>query len=82
MSTVSTMVIAHCRDADETPVAVGYYKIRFIKPVFLGDTVSTVYRISAVDIEKRRSVAQIEVTNQDADLVAVGSHILQWVPNK
>ena len=82
MSTVSTMVIAHCRDADETPVAVGYDKIRFTKPVFLGDTVSTVYKISAVDIEKRRSVAQIEVTNQDADLVAVGSHILQWVPNK
>ena len=82
MSTVSTMVIANCRDADETPVAVGYDKIRFIKPVFLGDTVSTVYRISAVDIEKRRSVAKIEVTNQDADLVAVGSHILQWVPNK
>ena len=82
MSTVSTMVIAHCRASDETPVAVGYDKIRFIKPVFLGDTVSTVYKISAVDIEKRRSVAQIEVTNQDADLVAVGSHILQWVPNK
>ena len=50
--------------------------------MFLGDTVSTVYRISAVDIGRRRSVAQIEVTNQDADLVAVGSHILQWVPNK
>ena len=48
MSTVSTMVIAHCRDADEAPVAVGYDKIRFIKPVFLGDTVSTVYKISAV----------------------------------
>ena len=82
MSTVSTMAIAHCRDSDETPVAVGFDKIRFIKPVFLGDTVSTVYRISEVDMERRRSVAQIEVTNQDADLVAVGSHILQWVPNK
>ena len=82
MSTVSTMAIAHCRDSDETPVAVGFDKIRFIKPVFLGDTVSTVYRISEVDMERRRSVAQIEVTNQDADLIAVGSHILQWVPNQ
>ncbi|MBT6926495.1 MAG: dehydratase [Marinovum sp.] len=81
MSTVSTMAIAHCRDAEETPVAVGYDKIRFLKPVFLGDTVSTVYRISEIDIERRRSTAQIEVTNQDTDLVAVGSHILQWVPN-
>lgn len=81
MSTVSTMAIAHCRDAQETPVAVGYDRIRFLKPVFLGDTVSTVYRISEIDIERRRSTAQIEVTNQDTDLVAVGSHILQWVPN-
>ena len=81
MSTVSTMAIAHCRDAEETPVAVGYDRIRFLKPVFLGDTVSTVYRISEIDIERRRSTAQIEVTNQDTDLVAVGSHILQWVPH-
>ena len=81
MSTVSTMAIAHCRDAEQTPVAVGYDRIRFLKPVFLGDTVSTVYRISEIDIERRRSTAQIEVTNQDTDLVAVGSHILQWVPN-
>ena len=81
MSTVSTMAIAHCRDAEETPVAVGYDRIRFLKPVFLGDTVSTVYRISEIDIERRRSTAQIEVTNQDTDLVAVGSHIMQWVPN-
>ena len=81
MSTVSTMAIAHCRDAEETPVALGYDRIRFLKPVFLGDTVSTVYRISEIDIERRRSTAQIEVTNQDTDLVAVGSHILQWVPN-
>lgn len=81
MSTVSTMVIADCRDSDETPVALGYDKIRFLKPVFLGDTVSTVYRISEIDTERRRSTAQIEVTNQVGDLVAVGSHILQWVPN-
>ena len=80
MSTVSTMAIAHCRDAEETPVAVGYDKIRFLKPVFLGDTVSTVYKISEIDVERRRSTALIEVTNQDSDLVAVGSHILQWVP--
>ena len=81
MSTVSTMAIAHCRDAEETPVAVGYDKIRFLKPVFLGDTVSTVYKISEIDVERRRSTALIEVTNQDSDLVAVGGHILQWVPN-
>ena len=81
MSTVSTMAIAHCREADETPVAVGYDKIRFLKPVFLGDTVTTTYRFSSIDPEKRKSKAKIEVKNQNDQLVAVAEHILQWVPN-
>ncbi|GIR60846.1 MAG: hypothetical protein CM15mP66_02940 [Pseudomonadota bacterium] len=34
MSTVSTMAIAHTRDAEETPVSVGYDKVRFLEPVF------------------------------------------------
>ena len=32
MSTVSTLAIQHTRDADETPVALGFDRIRFIKP--------------------------------------------------
>ena len=65
MSTVSTMAIAHTRDAEETPVSVGYDKVRFLKPVFLGDTITVNYTIC----------------NQDGELVAVGKHILQWIPN-
>ena len=81
MSTVSTIAIAHCREADETPVAVGYDKIRFLKPVFLGDTVTTTYTFSSIDPEKRKSKAKIQVKNQNDQLVAVAEHILQWVPN-
>ena len=81
MSTVSTIAIAHCREADETPVAVGYDKIRFLKPVFLGDTVTTTYTFSSIDREKRKSKAKIQVKNQNDQLVAVAEHILQWVPN-
>ena len=81
MSTVSTIAIAHCREADETPVAVGYDKIRFLKPVFLGDTVTTTYTFSSIEPEKRKSKAKIQVKNQNDQLVAVAEHILQWVPN-
>ena len=82
MSTASTMAIAHCRDDEsETPVSVGMDRLRFIKPVFLGDTVTVRYEIAAVDLNRRRSVSSIEVRNQDGALVAVASHILQWVPN-
>ena len=81
MSTVSTLAIAHCREADETPVAVGFDRIRFLKPVFLGDTVTTTYTFSSIDPEKRKSKANIQVKNQNDQLVAVAKHILQWVPN-
>ena len=82
MSTASSMAIEHCRDdPSETPVSVGMDRIRFIKPVFLGDTVTVRYEIASVDLDRRRSVASIEVTNQYGALVAVADHILQWVPN-
>ncbi len=82
MSTASSMAIAHCRDdKTETPVSVGMDRVRFIKPVFLGDTVTVRYEITEVNPDRRRSYSKIEVTNQEGVLVAVANHILQWVPN-
>ncbi len=81
MSTVSTMAIAHTRMAEETPVSLGYDRIRFLKPVFLGDTITVEYEFTAIDIERRRSTADVRITNQDGDLTTVGQHILKWVPN-
>ena len=83
MSTASSIAIANSRDAaDETPVSVGYDRIRFIKPVFFGDTITVHYTIVEIILERRRSHADIEITNQDGTLVAVGRHIMQWVPNR
>ncbi len=82
MSTASTLAIAHTRDADETPVSLGYDRIRFLKPVFLGDTITVTYEIASVDTEARRSVSDIKITNQDGELVTVAQHILKWVPNE
>ncbi len=83
MSTTSTMVIAHCRDdADETPVSLGYDRVRFLAPVYFGDTLTVDYTISAVDVEARRSTGDISIKKQDGTLVAVGTHILKWVPNE
>ena len=81
MSTASTMAIAHTREADETPVSLGYDRIRFLKPVFLGDTITVTYTFTAIDPEAKRSTADIKITNQDDELTTVGQHILKWVPN-
>lgn len=82
MSTASTMAIADTRDADETAVSLGYDRLRFLKPVFLGDTITVHYEITAIDPPARRSTADIKITNQDGELTTVGQHILKWVPNE
>lgn len=82
MSTASTMAIAHVRDAAETPVSLGYDRIRFIKPVFIGDTITVTYEFISIDNKSKRSVADIKISNQDGELTTVGQHILKWVPNE
>ena len=63
----------------ETPVSLGYDKVRFLGPVFIGDTVTLTYTIVEVDAQKRQSVSDIKVVNQNDDLVAVARHVLRWV---
>ena len=82
MSTASSMAVADSRSsADETPVSLGYDRIRFLAPVYLGDTITVQYEIVDIDVQRRRSVADIRVINQSGALVAVGQHILKWVAN-
>jgi acyl dehydratase len=89
MSTTSTLMIEKAGmieksggvGADETPVSLGYDRIRFLAPVFIGETITVTYRIVEVDPARRRSRSEIEVTNQDGTLVAVGQHLLKWVAN-
>jgi acyl dehydratase len=84
MSTTSSLMIETTKGKvkDETAVSLGYDRVRFIAPVYIGDTVTVVYRIKAVDPERKRSTSEITVTNQHGEKVAVGEHILKWVPNK
>lgn len=82
MSTLSTMMVAQAKDAHsqgETPVALGYDRIRFTGPVFFGDTVTLTYTITEVDTERRRTTADIEARNQRGEVVAVAIGLLKWV---
>ena len=62
-------------ESDQVPVSAGYDRIRFLKPVHLGDTVTLTYTISSVDEERGRVLAAIEVSNQNGELVAVATHL-------
>jgi acyl dehydratase len=83
MSTASTRMIEDSlkKGIDSTPVSLGYDHVRFLKPVFFGDTITVTYVISEIDEERLRTVATIEVNNENSDLVAVAKHITKWTPN-
>jgi acyl dehydratase len=81
MSTVSTFSIAHVihrEGLSDFPVSAGYDKVRFLKPVKLGDTVTVHYTVAEVDKERGRSMAKVEAMNQHGELVAIAQHIMRW----
>jgi 3-hydroxybutyryl-CoA dehydratase len=82
MSTASTMMLEQSLakgPIDSTPVSLGYDRVRFLAPVFLGDTIEVTYTVSEIDLDRRRSRAKIEVTNHKGELVAVAEHLMKWV---
>jgi len=83
MSTASSLLLQQYPSTDDnaTPVSLGYDHVRFLKPVFINDTITVNYTIEDFDSERMRSLSNIEVTNQDGEIVAVAKHILKWVPN-
>lgn len=81
MSKASSLILEEHPHADQslTAVSLGYDRIRFIKPVFIGDHISVKYMVDEYDETRLRSYSTIEIRNQHIELVAVASHILKWV---
>jgi 3-hydroxybutyryl-CoA dehydratase len=83
MSTGSTRLIetyGGSARGKATAVSLGYDRVRFIAPVFMGDTITVRYRITRVEPERDRSYGAVVVTNQHDSQVAVAENILKWVP--
>ena len=76
-SEMSRRIVA--RGCPFKPVSLGYDKVRFIKPVFIGDTLRAVYTIAALDEAKMRATGKCEITNQRGELCLVGEHLMKWV---
>jgi 3-hydroxybutyryl-CoA dehydratase len=67
------------RGSSAVSVSLGYDKIRFIRPVFINDTLTARYTIEEIDAEAARSRSRVEVVNQSGKLCLVGTHIMKWV---
>lgn len=76
MSAASSKIILGLRG---TIVSYGYDRIRFPRPVFIGDTVTVTYEIVERDIAAGKTWASVTCTNQRGEVVAAATHILKVV---
>ncbi|HRX37409.1 MAG TPA: MaoC/PaaZ C-terminal domain-containing protein [Aestuariivirga sp.] len=81
MSRASTVIQDKCPDlmATHFPVSLGYDRVRFIKAVLIGDTITAAYTITGTEPAKSRTTADVQVTNQRGEICAVATHIMQWI---
>ena len=84
MSTASSMVNALMAERVPTifPVSLGYDKVRFLKPVFIGDTITVRYVVESIDAPKNRTLAKVEVSNERGEVVAAATHLMTWLPRQ
>lgn len=78
-STASTLIQVQAK-AEIPSVSYGYDRLRFVKPVYFGDTVTAKYTITEIDDENLKSYAKVEVFNQRNELCTVAQHILKFFP--
>lgn len=76
-STASTL-IQQKYDCSLSSVSYGYDRVRFVAPVFFGDTIMAHYEVVSVDEEAMKTFADITITNQDGKVVCVARHILKY----
>jgi len=77
MSACSTKVIGDLPPA--AVVSYGYDRVRFPKPLYIGDTVTVTYEIVERDEATMRTFAKVTATTERGDTVAAATHILKVV---
>ncbi len=76
MSTCSTKYI---EQVGGVAVSYGYDRVRFVRPVFIGDTVTVEYRIVEKNEAESKVRAEVTARNQHGEVVAVATHILKFL---
>ena len=72
----STACTAMCAEQGVEALSYGYDKVRFLRPVFLGDTLTVALTVTRIEPERSIAVAEERITNQRGDLVLVAEHLL------
>lgn len=80
MSTASTLLSRRIEEQiGYANVSLGYDRLRFVAPVFAGDTITTRITIRELQPERARVICEEICVDQDSNLVAVGVHVMRFV---
>jgi acyl dehydratase len=58
----------------------GYDRVRFIRPVFIGDTITVTYTITGMDEEQLKTFADVVAVNQHGETCFAAVHIAKGLP--
>jgi acyl dehydratase len=58
------------------PLSLGYDRIRFVAPVYIGDNLCARYKITEVDTERQRLTGHCEIIKNDGEIVLIGTHVM------
>ena len=78
MSTCSTRVLDHAVTT-RPAVSYGYDRVRFSKPVRVGDTITVTYEVTSELADEAKTYAEITAHNQHGEVVAVATHIMKFL---
>jgi 3-hydroxybutyryl-CoA dehydratase len=81
MSRCSTEIMAKCGAlaGSHFPVSAGYDRVRFIRAVGIGDTITVSYTITSTDAAKNRTIAEVHVLNEQGEVCAAAQHLMTWI---
>lgn len=80
MSTASTLLSDRIEERFPQPnVSLGYNKVRFTGPVFVGDTITTTITVTQKLPAQDRVLCEERCVNQRDELVAIGEHVMKFV---
>ncbi|MFW0797539.1 MaoC/PaaZ C-terminal domain-containing protein [Gordonia sp. CPCC 205515] len=77
-STASTEIAAR---AGRRAVSYGYDRVRFVAPVFIGDTVTITYTVDTIDENAEKSYSSVVATNQRGETCMVATHVMKFLPD-
>ncbi|MBM4763768.1 MaoC/PaaZ C-terminal domain-containing protein [Bacillus sp. B15-48] len=78
-STATAKMVEKCNIKGMMAVNYGYDRLRFIRPIFISDTITVDYTIEKVEIEHFKLISKIEIFNQNQELCTIGQNILKFL---